>query len=82
MNYLINTSRMHWRKDLEEPYEGKAVKLEEEYFKANQFISGPNLSEDEVYEQKLHFINKIYSIGYILHKYKDESRAWCVFYYG
>jgi hypothetical protein len=80
MNYLINTSRVHWRKDLEEPYEGKAVKLEEEYFKTNQFnLSGPNLSEDEVYEQKLHFINKIYSIGYILHKYKDESRAWCVF---
>jgi hypothetical protein len=79
-NYLINTSRVHWRKDLEDSFEGKAAKLEEEYFKANQFnIAGPNLSEDEVYEQKLHLINKMYSIGYILHKYKDESRAWCVF---
>ncbi|MFV8268426.1 hypothetical protein ACNQGP_00640 [Flavobacterium sp. GT2N3] len=79
-NYLINTSRVHWRKDLEESFEGKKPSLEEEYFKANQFnIAGPNLSEDEVYEQKLHLINKMYSIGYILHKYKDESRAWCVF---
>lgn len=79
-NYLINTSRVHWRKELEESFENKAAKEESEYFKANQFnISGPNLNEDEIYEQKLHLINKMYSIGYILHKYKDESRAWCVF---
>src|SRR5690606_35311832 len=27
----------------------------------------------------LHLINKIYSIGYVCHGYKNESRAWCVF---
>lgn len=80
MNYLINTSRVHWRKDLEDSFEGKPEKEALEYFKENQFnIAGKNLSEDEVFEQKLHLINKIYSIGYILHKYKDESRTWCVF---
>lgn len=79
-NYLINTSRVHWRKELEESFDGKPEKDMDEYFKTNQFnISGPNLSEDEKHEQKLHLINKMYSIGYLLHKYKDESKAWCVF---
>ncbi len=80
LNYLINTSRVHWRKELEESFEGKTEKDREDYFIANQFnIAGENLTEDEIHEQKQHLINKIYSIGYLLHKYKDESKAWCVF---
>ncbi|WP_372744310.1 primase-helicase family protein [Lutibacter sp.] len=79
-NYLINTSRVHWRKELEESFEGRPEKEADEYFKKNQFnIAGSRLSEDEILEQKQHLINKIYSIGYMLHKYKDESKAWCVF---
>lgn len=80
LNYLINTSRVHWRKELEDFFENKPEKLAEKYFKENQFnIEGENLNADEIYEQKLHLINKIYSIGYLLHKHKDESKAWCVF---
>jgi hypothetical protein len=80
LNYLINTSRVHWRKELEESFDGKTEKDREEYFAKNQFnIAGENLTEDEIHEQKQHLINKIYSIGYMLHKYKDESKAWCVF---
>jgi hypothetical protein len=79
-NYLINTSRVHWRKELEDSFDNKAEKEMDFYFKENQFnIAGPNLSDDEKHEQKLHLINKMYTIGYILHKYKDESKAWCVF---
>lgn len=79
-NYLINTSRVHWRKELEEHFDTKTEQEEEDYFKKNQFnIAGENLSADEIYEQKLHLINKMYTIGYILHKYKDESRSWAVF---
>ena len=79
-NYLINTSRMHWRKELEDKFENRPEAEEEAYYKANQFnIAGPNLNADEQLEQKLHLINKIYSIGYTLHKYKNESKAWCVF---
>ena len=80
MNYLINTSRVHWHKELEECFENRPEKEAEEYFTENQFnIAGKNLNQDEIHEQKLHLINKIYSIGYMLHKYKDESKAWCVF---
>lgn len=79
-NYLINTSRVHWRKDLEDSFKGKSEKEMDAYFKENQFnIEAPNLSESEVLEQKLHLINKIYSIGYLLHQYKDMTKTWCVF---
>lgn len=79
-NYLINTSRMHWKKELEDQFEGKPPKEADAYFKTNQFnIAGDFLSADEKLEQKMHLINKIYSIGYLLHKHKDASKAWCVF---
>lgn len=79
-NFLINASRVHWRKELEEAFENKKQTEAEEYFEKNRFnIAGANLSEDEIYEQKLHIINKIYCIGYLLHNYKDESKPWCVF---
>ena len=80
LNYLINASRVHWRKELEESFEDRPEKEAEQYFLENQFsIQGERLSEDEVYEQKVHLINKIYSIGYLLHTYKDDSRPWCLF---
>lgn len=79
-NFLINASRVHWRKELEESFENRPAKEAEVYFEKNRFnIAGANLSEDEIYEQKLHIINKIYCIGYLLHNYKDESKPWCVF---
>lgn len=79
-NFLINASRVHWRKELEESFENRPEKEADEYFEKNRFnIAGANLSEDEIYEQKLHIINKIYCIGYLLHNYKDESKPWCVF---
>ncbi len=56
--YLVNASRVHWRKELEH---------------------GEPLSPEEKYEQDLHLINKLYSLGYLLHRYKDPSRPWCVF---
>ena len=79
-NFMINASRVHWRKELEEEFESRPAKEADEYFKTHQFnIAGPNLSEDEIHEQKQHLINKIYCIGYLLHRYKDESKPWCVF---
>lgn len=79
-NFLINASRVHWRKELEESFENRPKKEADEYFKKHQFdIAGPKLSEDEIHEQKQHLINKIYCIGYLLHRYKDESKPWCVF---
>ena len=78
--YLINTSRVHWRSELENKLEGREDVFIEKYLKENEFaIDGELLDEAERLEQKQHLINKIFSIGYLLHRYKDPSRPWCVF---
>lgn len=78
--YLINASRIHWRKELEEKMKGLTFAQQEEYHKLHKFdIAGPHLDEEEKKEQKLHLINKIYSIGYLLHRYKESSGAWSIF---
>jgi hypothetical protein len=80
LNYMINTCRMHWRKELEESLDGKSDEEREAYLKKHKFdIAGPNLDPMEQAEQKQHLINRIYAAGYLLHGFKDESRAWCVF---
>ena len=80
LNYLINTSRIHWRKDLELSFVGKSEDEMQKYATANKFsINGTNLNDDEILEQKQHLINKIYALGYILHKFKNKSKAWFVF---
>ena len=78
--YLINSSRLFWRKELE-PEAGTYTPAEtEEYKKAHKFdIAGPRLSEDEIREQKRCLISKIFSIGYLLHRYKRFDRPWSPF---
>ena len=77
LNYLINTSRVHWRKDLEEGFEKNEVKKREDYFLEHQFnIAAPNLDAHEILEQKMHLINKVFTLGYMLHKYKNPARPW------
>ncbi len=79
-NYLIQTSRMHWRKELEEELEGKTAEERNQYLKDHKYdIAGPNLAPEEIIEQKQHLINKMYSLGYLLHRYRDPSRPWAVF---
>lgn len=80
LNFLINTSRMFWRKELETALSHKTTVEAETYRREHKFdIAGPLLDEDEIYEQKLHLINKIFALGYLLHKYKDQSRTWAIY---
>lgn len=75
--YLINTSRIYWQKELET----EAGKLQdpERYRRENKFeIAGSLLSDAEISEQKLHLINKIFAIGYLMHRHKWAYSAWCV----
>ena len=79
--FLINASRIHWKAE----YIGRRQatgdrRQEDEYIKANRYnIAGTRLEYEEIWEQKQHLINKIFSIGYLLHRYKDPARPWCVF---
>lgn len=79
-SYLINTSRVHWRKELETSWENKGVTEADRYRHEHKFdIAGPLLSSEEIQEQKLNLLNKIYAIGYNLHRYKSPSRAWALY---
>lgn len=76
--YLINTSRIYWRTELEDNLDKSALTKEqkEAYRKAHQFdIAGPLLSDEEREQQKLNLIVKILTIGYMLHRYKRESNS-------
>lgn len=83
MNYLINTSRVYWKYEIKDLPRGQW----EDYLNDNKFIidnykkenSRSGLTDDQVYEQELHFINKCYAYGYMLHRYKNPSKAWVLY---
>ena len=79
-SYLINSSRIHWRKELEDNLEGMSPITRQEYREKHKFdIAGEGLTPLEVREQKMCLINKIFVMGYMLHRYKLMSRAWAPF---
>jgi hypothetical protein len=78
-SFLINASRVHWRKEYEENIDNYEAG-KEDYMQKHKFdIAGTLLSNEEQFEQKQHLINKIFTLGYLLHRYKDPHRAWCIF---
>lgn len=80
LKYLINTSRIYWRTELEENLDKLSAEEQLAYRKNHQFtIDGPLLSAEQIAEQKQHLMNKIYALGYILHRYKDKSRTWAIY---
>lgn len=73
--YMINTSRIYWRKEIEERFETEGEA--EAYREAHKFdIAGEGLSKIEIAEQKQNLLSKIFAFGYMLHHYKSPSRAW------
>ncbi len=78
--YLINASREFWRDELEYRLQEMEPEQAADYRKKYKFaIDGPLLSSDEIKEQKAHLINKIFSIGYLMHSYKNIARPWAVY---
>jgi hypothetical protein len=66
LKVLINTSRMYWEKDAD------ATGLD-----LNKFnITSDKLTPEENAMQQLQLINKIYMVGYILHKFKVKQKAY------
>ncbi len=73
--YLINTSRLHWRKEMETRFDSADTRRA--YRDAHRFrIDGEGLTALEVAEQKQCLLNKMYVCGYLLHRYKSPSKAW------
>lgn len=77
MGYFINSSRLSWRKELEQRFEQRSCDEKEAYHNAHRFdIAGEGLTAEEIQEQQQNLINKIFTMGYMLHHYKSPSRAW------
>lgn len=75
--YVINTSRVHWRKELEYNFAERDATEAEAYHRAHKFcIDGEGLTPDEQHEQEQNLVSKLFAIGYMLHHYKSPSRAW------
>jgi len=75
LNYTINLSRVYWKNE----FKDMSATQRDEHYKNNKFcIDSSNLTDEEVAEQKLHLINKIYTMGYMLHRYKASNRSWVV----
>ena len=82
LRFLVQTSRVHWRVELEERLSASDMTpvQREKYAEQNKHnIAGPLLQDDEKEEQKRHLVNKIFTIGYLIHRYKDRSKPWFVF---
>ena len=78
--YLIQTSRMYWREELENRTGELDETARSEYLAQNKFeIAGSLLTDDERREQVHHLVNKIFTVGYLLHKYKFANRAWIAY---
>ncbi len=79
-NYIIQTSRVHWKKELAAYL--KAGKKEEDFYRESRFrLVSPYLSDEENRDQMNHAANKIFTFGYMLHRYKDPTRPlfpWAV----
>lgn len=78
LNFLINISRIHWQKELTEDFNSE--KEQATYWRENLFnISGGRLDEESKLEQQAHLVNKLFTIGYLLHNYKSSTKAWAVY---
>lgn len=80
LKYLVQTSRIHWRTELEERATTELNGKDRlQYLKDHQYsIDGPLLTAEEIAEQKSHLINKLFAMGYLMHRYKDRDKPWMV----
>lgn len=77
--YLINTSRLYWRQEIEEQFPN-SPDAQRAYHELHPFeIAGDILTEQQREEQAQCLVNKLFTLGYLLHSYKSPSRTWAAF---
>ncbi len=78
--FLINSSRIYWRQELEYGLAGLPPEEAEAYRREHRFdIAGLLLSEAQRAEQAQCLISKIFAVGYMMHRFKSPERAWAPF---
>ena len=76
--YLINSSRLYWRKEMETPWADEEQRAA--YRSLHPFdISGAHLTAEEQQTQRRCLASKIFALGYMLHTWKSYSRPWAVY---
>lgn len=77
--YLINSSRMYWREELEQNITGDPVQ-DAEYARVHRYWywSEERLTREQNLRQEEFLKNKLYCIGRMLHRYKFFDKAQCI----
>lgn len=65
--YLINTTRLHWKVEQEG--------IEDTDENGKKYIR-KTLTQHEIAEENLCLANRLYTLGYLLHQYKDPSKPY------
>lgn len=83
LGYLINSSRLHWRKELEKPFDGLPLKdaasMRDSYRRSHLFrITSERLTEKENLEQQRCLINKLFAVGFFCWGFKNELSNFAV----
>ena len=77
LGYLINSSRLYWRQEIEDTFRGQEEQ-QEAYLQLHRFdiSGGGHLTEQQRQEQEQCLLSKLFTLGYLMHQYKDPSRPW------
>jgi len=74
--YLINSSRLYWRQEIEDAFPGQREQ-QRAYMEVHPFdIKGEHLTDLQRQDQERCLLSKIFTLGYLMHQYKDPSRPW------
>lgn len=81
LGYLASSSRLHWRKEIEEPYRGlpvaEAQSKRQEYRQAHMFeITSDLLTETENLQQQRCLVNKLFAMGYFSWGFKSHANSY------
>ena len=68
LKFLERTCRIHWR-----VVEKGVTEIEPGTLKETVRTT---YTEEELLEQEQHLINRLYTLGYMMHRYKEKSKAW------
>lgn len=72
--FLWNTCRVFWRVE-----EEGVIGIREKADGTTEQYKRTTLTKEEEWVQKQHLLNKMYAIGYLLHRHKKESQAYWVY---
>lgn len=77
LGFCVNSSRLYWREERDRVALMNDQAAEEAYLDKHAFaIDGPLLDKAERLAQNRCLLNKFFAIGYMLHGFKSQSRAW------